>query len=158
MQHPTSPAQAADRRIWKLSKAHVGSHDAFYRSNLPASASQSLDEAERQGAGRHILKEEGAGGSASGSMAAKEEGAGKGEEVVVGYWKQHSLLTHVVLRNAGHMVRCRLHMLDPLRSCLPSTVVSVRTHNGRITTSQGLGNIVSRGGLFQMADRASEMG
>lgn len=27
---------------------------------------------------------------------------------VVGYWRQHSLLSHVVIRNAGHMVCCCL--------------------------------------------------
>ena len=124
--------QAANREIWKLSKAHVESHDAFSRRGLPASDSQSLDDAQGQGAGRHMLTEESADGSVSGSMAAEQEaraacsgaceggaGAGKGEEVVVGYWKQHSLLTHVVLRNAGHMVRCHLLMHESL--CHAST-------------------------------------
>ena len=125
--------QAANREIWKLSKAHVESHGAFLRRGQPASDSQSLDEAQGQGAGRHMLTEETAERSASGSMAAEEEevgaacsgaceggaGAGKGEEVVVGYWKQHSLLTHAVLRNAGHMVRCHLLMHESL--CHAST-------------------------------------
>ena len=117
--------QAANRHIWKLSKAHVESHGAFLKRGQPASDSQSLDEAQGQSAGWHMLQEESAGWSAGSSMAAEGEaraacsgaceggaGAGKGEEVVVGYWKQHSLLTHVVLRNAGHMVRCLLFVLD----------------------------------------------
>ena len=122
------PTQAADRQIWKLSKAHVESHDAFLGRGLPASDSQSLNEAQGQGAGRHMLMEESAGWAASISRAAEKEevrascsgvceggaGAGKEEEVIVGYWKQHSLLTHVVLRNAGHMVRCHLPMLESL--------------------------------------------
>jgi hypothetical protein len=29
---------------------------------------------------------------------------------VVGYWREHSTLTHVVIRNAGHMVRALLHL------------------------------------------------
>ncbi|CAK0783932.1 hypothetical protein CVIRNUC_007135 [Coccomyxa viridis] len=115
--HGKDGFQAANRQIWKLSKAHVESHDACLRIDLLASDSQSLDIAQWQGAGRHMLMEESAKWSASGSRAAEEEvgaacsgacegsaGAGKGEQVVVGYWKQHSLLTHVVLRNAGHMV------------------------------------------------------
>lgn len=28
----------------------------------------------------------------------------KNDSVVLGYWKQHSTLTHVAVRNAGHMV------------------------------------------------------
>ena len=127
MQCPMYTAQAADRHLWKLSKAHVESRDASLRRSLPVSDSQSLHEAQGQGAGRHMLQEKSAGWSASSSRGAEEEirttcsgaceggaGAGKGEEVVVGYWKQHSLLTHVVLRNAGHMVRCYLLMLESL--------------------------------------------
>ena len=144
-------AQAADRHLWKLSKAHVGSNDACLRSDLPASDSQGLDEAGGQGAGRHMLTEESAGWSASDSMAAEREevraacsgacegsvGTGKGEEVVVGYWKQHSLLTHVVLRNAGHMVRCHLLLHESLRPCQHFTIVFLRDHDSRqsFTTS-----------------------
>jgi len=32
------------------------------------------------------------------------------EEVVVGYWKQHSMLTHAIIRNAGHMVRFQSYL------------------------------------------------
>ena len=39
-------------------------------------------------------------GSAQGS-----EPAGGENKVVVGYWREHSTLTHVIIRNAGHMVR-----------------------------------------------------
>ena len=28
----------------------------------------------------------------------------KADGQVVGYWREHSTLTHVVIRNAGHMV------------------------------------------------------
>ena len=39
--------------------------------------------------------------SVEGSDALAAEG---GDKVVVGYWKGHSTLTHVIIRNAGHMV------------------------------------------------------
>ena len=148
------PTQAANRQIWKLSKAHVESHDACLRIDLLASDSQSLDEAQWQGAGRHMLMEESAKWSASGSRAAEGEvgaacsgacegsaGAGKGEQVVVGYWKQHSLLTHVVLRNAGHMVRCHLLMLESLSDastprCCSSGIMMARNQPSVLSATQ----------------------
>ena len=51
--------------------------------------------------------------------------AGGKDKVVVGYWKEHSTLTHVIIRNAGHMV-CPAHLPDS--NCTP--VTSVRTSEG----------------------------
>lgn len=45
------------------------------------------------------------GSSGSNATAAESaDGPREGEEVVVGYWKEHSTLAHVIIRNAGHMV------------------------------------------------------
>ena len=43
-----------------------------------------------------------------GAKGFESTGAEGKDKVVVGYWKEHSTLTHVIIRNAGHMV-CLSH-------------------------------------------------
>ena len=73
------------------------------------------------------------GNDVSGEVLASNADAEKSGKVVVGYWKQHSTLAHVILRNAGHMVSSKgfrafgshiltAHMLRNCAEVLPEHV------------------------------------
>ena len=109
--------QAADRELWRMRIADVASSNAKRSCNASWSQSQALT---AQGLGsaasqlvtrQQSLRDGVVMQSLSNIDVRAAEGfqkagcVGEREEVVVGYWKQHSMLTHAILRNAGHMVR-----------------------------------------------------
>ena len=124
--------QAADRELWKLERAAIELPEAT-TCNSPCSQYQATHPVRLQSPDRGLARSqlaqtrrtEEAGGNepgregssgddegpagpegndVGGEVLASNAGAEKRGKVVVGYWKQHSTLAHVIIRNAGHMV------------------------------------------------------
>ena len=107
-----------------MNKADVAGVDAAVTAACNASRPQSQGPALQKGTWRRSLKGVDDVAAISDSSAADRAPGTEGDEcaedcaqaaahrkdkVVVGYWKEHSTLTHVVIRNAGHMV-CPSHL------------------------------------------------
>ena len=130
--------QAADRELWKLERAAIELPEAA-TWNLSCVQCQAAQQVRLQSPDRRLArsqltqkrqteeaggKELGRAGSlgddegpagpegndVSGEVLASKADAGKRENVVVGYWKQHSTLAHVIIRNAGHMVSTKVSL------------------------------------------------
>jgi hypothetical protein len=130
--------QAADRELWKLERAAIELPEAVtwnlscaqYQATQPErlqspdrglARSQLTQTRQTEEAGGNEPGREGSlgddegpagpeGNDVSGEVLASKADAGKRGKVVVGYWKQHSTLAHVIIRNAGHMVSTKVSL------------------------------------------------
>ena len=118
-----------------MEKADVSDVDESAAAACNASRSQPQDRAPQTGTQERSLREDGDIAALSASSAAgadrasgaeilrsaedpEQAGAEGKDKVVVGYWREHSTLTHVVIRNAGHMV-CPFRLLLAPHSQVP---------------------------------------
>ncbi len=71
-----------------------------------------------------------------GAEASEQAGAKGKDKVVVGYWREHSILTHVIIRNAGHMVWSPPHLLGWVFLVVPhyNTARSLRADIAQLYT------------------------
>ena len=60
-----------------------------------------------------------------GAEGCEQAGAEGKDKVVVGYWREHSTLTHVTIRNAGHMVWSPPHLLESCGTSLQHCQISL---------------------------------
>lgn len=136
----------AERGLWRMrlpsgAEPSVPDLDANPGPNAAASrpnAAPCLGDCGASGAPRQAAAQGGRAGAGSpgadlaGAPGLNDTAQREGE--VVGYWRAHSTLAHVVIRNAGHMVphdrplvaQARTHLLchDPvLRKCRPRLVL-----------------------------------
>lgn len=126
--------QAAERELWKMRAADVAGVDVEAAAACNASHSQSQATTAQRGGRQRRLREDvdmavpsnssaGGGDRVShlkgvGSVEGFEQAGAQGkDEVVVGYWREHSTLTHAIIRNAGHMVGPSHFLSDGTAPC-----------------------------------------
>ena len=138
--------QAADRELWKLERAAIELIEAttcnsscsqyqatqsvrLHSPDRGPARSQLTQTRQTEEAGINEPGREGSigndvgpagpkGNHVSGEVLASNADAGKRGKVVVGYWKQHSTLSHVIIRNAGHMVSQKVHFFLVAKMCI----------------------------------------
>lgn len=97
----------AERRLWRLDLPPGEGECTPDLSpaappGSPAAAPARTSTPERAGAA--LTDSDGDGPNPDPTLIQAGRAAGKSEGEVVGYWREHSTLSHVVVRNAGHMV------------------------------------------------------